>query len=388
VTWLRDHKPLRRDAIAVAALMVAGFFEALLFPGTANYDVSRVLTGAGLAVAIFPLAWRGPAPVASFVVYGVLFNGFVAAGLPLPNVVCEIIALLFACYTVGARASRPLVGLALVVGGITPVALTFEYHHPGDLIFPVLFFGVMPWGAGQAVRRRERLTRELAEKGRLLEYEREERAKAAVADERARIAREMHDLVAHSLSTMVVQAGAGQRMVEVDADRAAAAAQMIEDTGREALNELRRLLGVLRRGDEDLALAPQPTLERIRTLVERSRAAGLIVTLSVEGEPVSLPSGVELTGYRIVQEALVNVMQHAGPATALVRVAYGEDDVEIEVSDTGTGPHPGDGDGRDGHGLVGMRERVALYGGRLEVGRRRGGGFAVRARLPRETVAA
>jgi signal transduction histidine kinase len=390
VSWLRDHMPARRDAITVAALMAGGFLEAMLFPGSAHYDVNRAVTGLCLAVAIFPLAWRGRAPLGSFVVYAVLFNAFVAAGVPLPNVVCEILALLFACYTVGARLERALVGLALVVAAISPVALQFEYHAIGDLLFPVLFFGVMPWGAGVAVRRRERLTLELAEKGRLLEHEREERAKAAVADERARIAREMHDLVAHSLSTMVVQAGAGQRMVAIDPARAEAAAQMIEDTGRNALNELRRLLGVLRHGDEELALTPQPTLPRINTLVGRARAAGLIVTYTVEGDPVPLPSGVELTGYRIVQEALANVMQHAGPATALVRVAYEEDDVEIEVSDTGTGPHPGDGDGRDGHGLVGMRERVRLYGGELHTGPLPGGGWSVRATLPcreREAIA-
>jgi signal transduction histidine kinase len=163
---------------------------------------------------------------------------------------------------------------------------------------------------------------------------------------------------------------------------------MIESTGREALTELRRLLGVLRRGDEELALAPQPSLRRVDALVERSRAAGLDVDLRVEGDPAALSTVVDLAAYRIVQEALTNTMKHSGGATALVLVRYGDEEVEVEVSDTGHGPHPGDGDGRDGHGLIGMRERVALVGGELEAGRRREGGYVVRARLPRDSVAA
>ncbi len=152
------------------------------------------------------------------------------------------------------------------------------------------------------------------------------------------------------------------------------------------MTELRRLLGVLRRNDEELALAPTPSIARVDRLVARTRDAGLQVELQIEGQPAPLATVVDLAAYRIVQEALTNTMQHAGPAHARVVVRYEDDEVEVEVSDTGRGPYPGDGDGRDGHGLIGMRERVALVGGTLETGRRRDGGFAVRARLPRDPV--
>jgi signal transduction histidine kinase len=188
------------------------------------------------------------------------------------------------------------------------------------------------------------------------------------------------------LSVMVVQAGAARRTVDRDAAGAKEAMELIESTGRQALDEMRRLLGVLRQDNDPVraALAPQPSVRHLDQLVAQVREAGLPVELEVEGEPQPLASGVDLSAYRIVQEALTNSLKHAGPAHATVRVRYGRTDVEVVVTDDGRGPRPPDsGDGRDGgHGLVGMRERVALYGGELDVGPRRGGGFEVRARLP------
>lgn len=212
-----------------------------------------------------------------------------------------------------------------------------------------------------------------------LEQEREEKARAAVAEERARIARELHDVVAHAISVIVLQARGGRRSLATDPADARAALDTIEEVGTQALAEMRRLLGMLRRDDAEIARAPQPSLRYLDTLAAQMREAGLPVDLAVEGEPIELPPGVDLSAYRIVQEALTNALKHAGPATARVVVRYGRDDLELEIADSGPGAAASNG---EGHGLVGMRERVSLYGGRLEAGPRDGGGFAVSARLP------
>ena len=218
-------------------------------------------------------------------------------------------------------------------------------------------------------------------RAQLAERERDLSAREAVVAERARIAGELHDVVAHSVSVMVVQAQAGPRLL-ADPEQALGAFRSIETTGREALVELRRLLGVLRGGDERAATAPQPGLASLETLLEQVREAGLRVDLRIEGAPLQLPAGVDLSAFRIVQEALTNALKHAGRAEAEVIVRYGAGAVELEILDNGVGPGlRADG---SGHGLVGMRERVALYGGSLEAGSRNGHGFAVRARLPVE----
>lgn len=201
----------------------------------------------------------------------------------------------------------------------------------------------------------------------------------AVAEERSRIARELHDVIAHSVSVMVVQAQASQRLLDGEQGEARQALGSIETTGRQALTEMRRLLGILRRTDAELALAPQPGLGSLDALIGQFRESGLPVDLRVEGEPRSLPPGVDLSAYRIVQEALTNALKHAGPARADVVVRYSDDGVELEIADDGPGTGKGGG---SGHGLVGMRERVALYGGTLESGKQDGGGYFVRARLP------
>jgi signal transduction histidine kinase len=213
----------------------------------------------------------------------------------------------------------------------------------------------------------------------LAERERDLAAREAVVEERARIARELHDVVAHGVSVMVVQAQAGPRLL-ADPDQARGVFSAIETTGREALVELRRLLGVLRGGDDDAATAPQPGLDSLASLVEQLREAGLRVDVRTEGEPTELPPGVDLSAYRIAQEALTNTLKHAGRAEAEVIVRYHTTVLELEILDNGVGPNTRVNG--SGHGLVGMRERVALYGGTLEAGSRNGHGFAVRARLP------
>ncbi len=204
-------------------------------------------------------------------------------------------------------------------------------------------------------------------------------ARRAVDDERSRITRELHDVLAHSVSVMTVQASAVRRLLTPEQEREREALMTVEETGRQALAEMRRLLGIMRTETEPAALAPQPGLGTLPELVEQVRQSGLPVELTVEGTPVKLPAGVDLSAYRIVQEALTNTLKHAGPAHAWVAVRYAGEDVEIEVANDGNSQNAGEG---GGHGLVGMRERVALCGGELESGPRPGGGFKISARLP------
>jgi signal transduction histidine kinase len=237
--------------------------------------------------------------------------------------------------------------------------------------FPLTIFFALAaaWSRGveQTRRAEERATRT------------EEKARRAVEDERGRITRELHDVLAHSVSVMTVQSSAVRRLLLPEQERERQALLTVEETGRQALAEMRRLVGIMRDEEEVPALAPQPGLGTLPSLVEQVRQSGLPVELNVEGEPVRLPAGVDLSAYRIVQEALTNALKHAGPAHAWVSVRYEDEDVEISVENDGSD------DGAtadDGPGLVGMRERVALCGGELHSGPRPGGGFKISARLP------
>jgi signal transduction histidine kinase len=248
-------------------------------------------------------------------------------------------------------------------------------------LIAVVYVG-MPWLAGRALRSRRLRAEALEDRAEALQRESEERARAAVAEERLRIARELHDVVGHSLGVIVVQAGAERATLAAEQEATRDTLVTIEQTGREALSEMRRLLDLMRRDDEEVALAPQPSLAHLEALVEKVRAAGLPVELSLEGEEVPLPAGVDLSAYRIVQEALTNALKHAGPARARVTVRYADDGLELEIVDSGPGAAKAADGG--GHGLVGMGERVALYGGTLRTGTRPGGGYAVSVRLPFE----
>ncbi|MGH2968311.1 MAG: sensor histidine kinase, partial [Solirubrobacteraceae bacterium] len=209
------------------------------------------------------------------------------------------------------------------------------------------------------------------------------KAREAVVEERARIARELHDVVAHAISVIVLQARGGRRMLAEDPDDTRRALDAIEHAGAQALAEMRRLLGMLRQADDELALAPRPSLTRIDELVAQLAATGLPVAVTVEGEPLELPPGIDVSAYRIVQEALTNALKHAGPARAHVTLRYTPDELELVIVDDGAGTGNGGG---SGHGLAGLRERVAVYGGELESGRRAEGGYALRARLPLRTA--
>ena len=232
---------------------------------------------------------------------------------------------------------------------------------------------------GREVRRHRREVALLRDRAARLEQEREERARTAAAEERARIARELHDVVAHSVSVMVVQAQAVQRVLEGEQGPARDLLGSIETTGRQALVELRRLLGLLRHSERQPELAPQPSLRQLDDLIEQVREAGLPVRLLVEGEPAALAPGIDLSAYRIVQEGLTNALKHAGPAQARVTVRYSSSDLQLEIADDGTGVAGGAG---SGEGCSGCGSASRLYGGELVSGRGDDGGYVVRARLP------
>ncbi|HEY9437622.1 MAG TPA: sensor histidine kinase [Streptomyces sp.] len=248
---------------------------------------------------------------------------------------------------------------------------------------------VLAWVLGDSMRTRRAYFDHLEERAARLESEREAQSKVAVAAERARIARELHDVVAHNVSVMVVQADGAAYVMDAAPDQARQALETISSTGRQALAEMRRLLGVLRADDtrEGGEYVPQPDVEQIEELVDKVRQTGLTVDFKVEGTPRPLPSGVELTAYRIVQEALTNTRKHGGPdAGASVRLVYFDDGLGLLVEDDGRGVahelyEDGGADGA-GHGMIGMRERVGMVGGTLDAGPRPGGGFRISALLP------
>ncbi|MYR45397.1 sensor histidine kinase [Streptomyces sp. SID5910] len=305
-------------------------------------------------------------------------------------------ALLVIAYTVAATGARWASRAALTMGlCAAPLAqLRWPTENTGIAgniaitVFQAVPFA-LAWVLGDSIRTRRAYFAQLEERNARLEKEREAQAKVAVAAERARIARELHDVVAHNVSVMVVQADGAAYVLDAAPDQAKKALETISSTGRQALAEMRRLLGVLRTGEHQEAgeYVPQPDVQQIEDLVEQCRTSGLPVDFKVEGTPRQLPSGVELTAYRIVQEALTNTRKHGGPnAGASVRLVYFDDGLGLLIEDDGKGaPHElyeeGGFDGQ-GHGLIGMRERIGMVGGTLDAGPRPGGGFRISALLP------
>jgi signal transduction histidine kinase len=333
-----------------------------------------------LAVAVAyaaPLALRRRAPLAALAVAlaGVLAMTFTLTSVE--SLFVPYVTALALVYAAGAHRDgrESYASLVLIVAALPAIVSTFSHAIFGDFFFPALI-GAFAWVAGRIVRARTRLTVELHEAAAQLAEANEEEQRLAAVDERRRIAREMHDLVAHSISVMVVQAGGARRILDRDPTRALEAATRIERTGREALTEMRHLLGMLSDGAEPPALAPQPTLAEVGELVNRARLAGLPTVLDIRGRRRPLPAGLDLAAYRIVQEALTNAIKHAPGAETTVTVDWGAE-LALEILDHGRGSSS---DGA-GHGLVGMRERVRLYGGSFEAGPCEAG-WRVRATLP------
>ena len=325
-----------------------------------------------------PLVLRRRAPLAMWLaIWATLALLFLLASNSLRGL-AWIFVLFAAAYSLGAHASfrRAVAGLVLTFPAVAAIShhggLAFT-NHGGQAGVALSFLQLLAiWLAGVFVHARSRAV-SLAARSAALQRQ----AEQAAAAERARIARELHDIVAHHLSVVVLQA-AGAR---ASGKPAGAALENIENSARQALEETSRLLNVLRDPDEEAGLAPQPGIGELDALADSVRAAGLPVNLVIDDDLAALPAAVDVSVYRIVQEALTNVLKHAGPARAEVTIGCEQDTVTIEVTDNGTGRH-GNGSPVAGHGLDGMRERAAVFGGELAAGPRPGGGFAVRARLP------
>jgi signal transduction histidine kinase len=291
------------------------------------------------------------------------------------------VAFILTSWWVGRFAERRLAPVGLIGSLVASAWVNAQFSASVGDYFWVAFFMAGAWVAGFVISERTYRVRDMEARAARLQGEQERLAQDAVAAERQRIARELHDVVAHSVSVMTVQAGAVRRLLRPDQERERAALAVIEATGREALTEMRRLVGLLKDDTVMPEYAPQPGLASLDVLLGTVREAGLPVELTVDGTPRALAPGLDLTAYRVVQESLTNALKYAGPAHAWVTVRWRDHDLEVEVANDG---HDGPVDGDAGHGLAGMRERVALYGGRVESGPRDGGGFVVRARLPVE----
>lgn len=373
VTRLKHGLRLLRDP-PLLDVVTAAVFAAATAAEAVSTDTTRspLVHALVAAPAMVTLAWRRRFPLA------------VACAVVVSNVVVNpdgqfttVLALVLVAFTVGADAEPPRDRLGLgIVAAPFLAAVAVDGFEPSDVGAAAVFIAG-PWAVGVALRERTRRAAEAVGRAERLEREREAETAAAAAEERARIARELHDIVSHSISVIAIQAQAIRRRLGPEQAREADDLAAVETTARQALAEMRRLFGVLRSDGEAVALAPQPGLSELDNLLEQVRAAGLPVELDVDGERRELPPGVDLAAFRIVQEGLTNALRHARATHATVSLRFG-DVLEISVVDDGVGPNGADG----GHGLVGIRERVTLYGGALEAGARAGGGYRLAARLP------
>jgi signal transduction histidine kinase len=377
-------RPLLRryafDAVIVlAALEIAlevAFRDDARAPTTTGW-----FTGPAMALLVLPLLLRRrfpfAAPAAVWAVAAVL--SFVDGRLVVFSITASV-AGMAAAFLLGNLSddTQARAGLAVVIAGSATVVYNNPDHATGEFLFaPVLF--AIGWLAGYALRERAAQAEEAEERAARAERERETASRIAVAEERARIARELHDIVAQSLSVMVLQVGTVRRkLADVAADDRKALTD-VEQTGRQALAEMRRLLGAMRRDGDEVELAPQPGLDRLESLLAEVRRTGLRVELRVEGEPYVLAPATDLSAYRIVQEGLTNVLKHAQASQAKVELHYDPRQLRIDVQDDGTGNGATDG---LGHGLVGVGERVKIYGGEMSAGPLPGGGFLLSASLP------
>jgi signal transduction histidine kinase len=380
-TRFRELDPQRLDLAITALFLVAWMVENFAIQDYSAH--AKLVTGVLGVIAILPLVVRRrwpivpPIALALVAIVGETFDdSHLAEDTSVP-----FIAFIFELYSVG----RYVEGRRMFVAGFGSVALLYvalamaQAPTPEDIIW-VGFILAAPLLAGRALRNRVRLNTELREKAERAEAEREQRASEAIEQERSRIATELQAVVANGVSAIVVQAGAVPRLLEAgDADRAADSLALIEETGRDALIEMRRLLGVLRRDEDGAELAPQPSLRRAEELVSRFGTDGLTVDLVIEGDRYELSPGVDLAAYRVLEQSLA-AAREGEARTARVLIRYAERDVELEVSDDRAAG------AADRTELVALRDRLSIYGGHLSAGDREGGGFDVRARLPQEVT--
>ena len=381
--WATETRALVVDAILAWSLGALALFE-LIRSNPAAVPIGAV---ALLLVQSTALMFRRRWPMAVYAVVGV--GTIVYSWLGFTSNVAGL-GVLIAIYTVAAHlplADALLAGGIYVIGmflsllGTSQTSASAPDRFIAEFLINLLALA-LAWTVGVTVRTRRAYVASLEARAALLEREREDNARLAVALERGRIARELHDVVAHSVSVVVVQAAAAERLIDADPAGAREAMRIVASVGREALGEMRRVLDVLRDSGAGGGLAPQPGIDELDALARRMADAGLPVELSVQGEERPLPASAALSAYRIVQESLTNTLRHAGPARARVMLRYLPDALEIRVSDNGAGARASAVSEGGGHGLIGMRERVALFGGELEAGPRPEGGYAVLARIP------
>jgi signal transduction histidine kinase len=367
------------DAVLAAFMAVSSVVPVL--GGDPSWGRPKALGVALGLLSTVPVAWRSRRPLTMAAIVLGANGACIYAAAPHQAAFQPFVALVLTGYSVGSRAEgrRALRVPPLLLAASAPVFVAARLHgQDSGNIIPSAVWLVAAWAAGRTVRSGRHKNAALERANRELAAQRELQAQAAVAVERGRIARELHDVVAHNVSMMVVQAGAAARVLHGEEPDVRNALDVIAATGRETVDEMRTLLGVLR-SDDGPALRPQPGLADLEQLVAGVREAGLPITLRIEGTPRSLPPALDLSAFRIVQEALTNALKHAGPARAEVIVRYEDSLVTLEIADNGRGPR---GDRGTGHGLVGMRERATMLDGELETAQADGGGFTVRARLP------
>jgi signal transduction histidine kinase len=376
--WLRTYA---LDALVVA-VAIGGALEVVIRRDAEGApDSSLWFAAPAIALLALPLLVRRrypfAAPAGLWVVAAAL--SFVDGGL-VTFTASATLAGLAAAFLLGNLRDATLTraGLVLTLGSSALLIYNDPDHSAAQLVFTPLLFGI-GWLAGFALRERVEEAEAAEERARHAERERESAARVAVAEERARIARELHDIVAHAVSVMVLQVGAVRHKLPDTLAENREALEGVEQAGRTALAEMRRLLGAMRNDGDDVELTPQPGLDTLDSLLEEVGRAGLPVRLHLDGEPFPLPRALDLSAYRIVQEGLTNALKHARAGHADVTIRYGPDDVQIEVRDDGEGDSASDG---HGHGLVGIRERVKIYGGDMTAGTAAGGGFVLRTRLP------
>jgi signal transduction histidine kinase len=376
--------PVRRygfDALIVLAAIEGALEVALRQDSPDAPDITPWFGAPATALVILPLLLRRrfpfAAPAAVWVVAATL--SFVDGGLVVFSTTI-FIAGMAASFLLGSLSDdvHARVGLAIAIGGAAIVVENKPVHSPGEFLFIPLLFAI-GWLGGYAVHERAEQAEAAEARATIAERERDAAARIAVAEERARIARELHDIVAHSVSVMVLQVGAVRHKLPSELAEDANALRGVETTGRTALTEMRRLLGAMRSDGDNIELTPQPGLDGLEALADEVGRAGLPVRVHVEGTPVELPQGVDLSAYRIVQEGLTNALKHARASRADVTVRYEPAELRLEVRDDGAGKAPSDG---LGHGLVGIRERVKIYGGEMTAGAANGSGFVLSARLP------
>jgi signal transduction histidine kinase len=387
VAALRRHALLADVTLAGALAALAAVTGVALVVPRAQVEPPSTPVIIAWAVALAaPLVVRRRYPLLVLVVTTVHFTRYWAVGQV--NEIASWLVLGVAIYSAAAYGDRRWARwvscaclLGLIGSGVVPTvgAGARLVELAAIALFDALPF-VLGWSLGTMMRTLREYRAALEERNRQLDQEREVNARRAVLEERVRIARELHDVVAHHVSVMGVQAGVARRLFDRDPKEAVEAIGSVETASRQAIADLQQLVGVLRRQEEGDDLIPQPSLRRLPELVEHMQKAGLPVQLTMQGRPQQLPAGVELSAYRIIQEALTNTLKHGGPARADVTVRYDNGAVEVEVVDDGQGPPAGQ-PGSGGKGLVGMQERVSLYGGRLDAGARPGGGFRVHAVL-------